>query len=185
MKMRGVALGFGIAAVVALSVACGSAPQAGDDDVFTVQVARVNADKSVTIISEHQITRAQEIQENEARKNGTLPVRGRDSAGLSIDSVNTDSNCAGSDNWLYDQTGDQGNRLCLYGTNPTTCAAMNTFPHPGGGNWQNRVASFYTGSETGYFECGDLFCPSSGSWAAYTDYSPGCATCSYTICFTD
>lgn len=184
MKMRGLALGFGIAVVLGLSVACGSAPQASDDDVFTVQVARVNADKSVTIISERQITRAQEIQENEARKSGALPVRGRDSAGLTIDSVNTDSNCAASDNWIYDQQNEQGNRLCLYGTNPTTCAAMNSFSHPGGGNWQQYLQSFYTGNETGYFECGDLFCPSSGSWATYTKYNL-CATCDYTICFTD
>lgn len=184
MKTTNLVLSAGVLVALGLGVACSAAPKSDDDELYVVQVARVNADGTITMVSERTITAAQEREENAARLAGLLTVRATHSGDLSLDSVNSDSSCAANDNWIYDQQNQMGNRLCLYGTAPfTTCTSMSNFAHPGGGTWNSYVQSFWTGNENGYFQCVDLFCPSAG-WATFTKYN-GCSTCAATICFSN
>jgi hypothetical protein len=186
MKTRNLVAGVAAFVVVGLMAACGAEPEGGDA-VYVVQVARVSGDGNVTVVSERQITASQERAENAARSAGTMPVRvtGNSGGDLSLESVNSDSGCAANDNWLYDQSGQMGNKICLYGTSPfTTCASLSSFAHTGGGTWDEYMVSFWTGNEGGYFTCGDLFCPS-GGWS-YPDVKyTNCDTCRAGICFTN
>jgi hypothetical protein len=174
---------------MALGTACGSNPDESDgDQVFTRTIAQVQPDGTVVWGRTEQVTASQQRAEGQARLAGgshSVDVSGR-SNGLTTQSVNSDSECADADNWLFSNNNWSGNELCLYGTSPfTTCASLSSFSYPGGGDWQYKVESFYTGGESGYFTDGDLVCPSTGSWTTYTQYGTTCATSSAGICFTD
>jgi hypothetical protein len=155
--------------------------------VYTRTIAHLNADGTVASIKVVPVTASEQREEASvrlaARQNKILPSAGEGS-GLSVQGVNSDSSCAGSDNWLYDQENFTGNELCLYGSGGYQCAAMSSFPRGSGGNWQFEVYSYWTGNETGYFTDGDINCPGAG-WSTYTEYPGGAANCSYGICFSD
>jgi hypothetical protein len=134
---------------------------------YTETVVSKNPD-GTTEVRTRQISLADEIAENALREAiaAGAPVR---------NTMGYDSGCAGTSNWLYDQTGLTGNRICfnfpayqcdrnnlnLYARGPTFSCNGRTYqplwaggpkfcdPFSGGASWalpdSNEVRSLWTG----------------------------------------
>jgi hypothetical protein len=138
-----------------------------DDTAYTETIVSRRADGTYEI-EERPITLAQELTENEAREAG--------GGGASVAESNAlDPGCSGSSEWLYDQPGFVGNRICFshptyncetYDLSMFTRTRISCFFAPGGleslpwarGDWwdhgyceslgeinTNRVRSIWTG----------------------------------------
>jgi hypothetical protein len=138
------------------------APTAGshvthaDDAVYTRTIVTFNAAgaRSVRTVA---ITGAEKAADLEARR-----AAGH---GVTVLTVR-DYSCAGSDMWLYDQAGFGGNEICFYGT---PGVFLGFYPDPAGpyGTWAGAVRSYYAGTETGYFQAGNVDDPQFESFGVY------------------
>jgi hypothetical protein len=77
-----------------------------------------------------------------------------------------DTSCAGSSMWLFDGLDLGGNEICFFGP---PGAYLGSYPDPQGpsGTWASAVRSFWAGSESGYFQWGNVDQPQFQSFGAY------------------
>ena len=190
MNATRISMALGLIAV--LATACGSGPQnSGDDDeVYMRTIAQINPDGTVAWTRMEPVTASQQREDKQhvlRSRAAKLNVPGPSGSSPHILTVNSDSSCASADDWLFSNNNYTGNELCLYGTSPfTTCGFLGNFAYPGGGNWEFKQLSYWTGSRKNGLLLGRRrVCPSSGTWGTYTQYSDTCTTASASICFTN
>jgi hypothetical protein len=115
-------------------------------DLFQRTIVRLSSDGTSTTRQE-MVTRAQQLQEQQARAARVSP------SGVLNQAITSDSGCAGSDIWLFDQDRMSGHEICFYGYGNAYLYNYGRFCYFGVcSSWDHAVRSYWAGSEDGFFE---------------------------------
>ncbi|QSQ26549.1 hypothetical protein JY651_17145 [Pyxidicoccus parkwayensis] len=129
------------------------APEAPRDGLLSQTILREQPDGTMTQETTF-ITREEQLAQIEARDAIFRSLGGRVTQ-QDLDDLLTDSGCAGSSLWLFDQTSLTGNQLCLYKQVGADQGWLNLgtifrkFQSPIFLTWANAVRSLYSGVHPG------------------------------------